>query len=56
MLRGNIVQTFWDNLSIPSPPLGSDTSAWNYHSALTLDDGSDRLARNFDMGLPLDTV
>jgi len=31
-------------LSVPSPQTVSDTSAWNYHSMLTLDDGSDRLA------------
>jgi hypothetical protein len=26
-----------------TPPIGSDTSAWNYRSTLTLDVGSDRL-------------
>jgi hypothetical protein len=53
-LRGNFVRTFRDNLTVPSPPIGSDTSAWSYHSTLTLGDGSDRLSRSVEMGLPLD--
>ena len=31
-------------------------SAWNYHPTLIFDVGSDRLARNADMGLPLDAA
>ena len=34
-LRDNFVATFRDNLPVPSPPLGPDSSAWNYDSALT---------------------
>ena len=49
-LRGNFVPTFRENLSVTSPPIGSDTSAWNYHLTLILDDGSDRLVWNVDMG------
>jgi hypothetical protein len=38
-LHGNFVPIFRDNPSVPSPPIGSDTSVWTYHSTLTLDDG-----------------
>jgi len=55
-LRFNSVPAFRDNPSVPSPQIGSDTSAWSYHSTLTLGDGSDRLARSVDIGLPPDAA
>jgi hypothetical protein len=39
-LRGIFVPMFWDNLGIPSSPVGSNTSPCNHHSTLTLDNGS----------------